>query len=178
MVENRYNEAVQMPAEPDWASLANQGKMFPEFLTEVKKAYEVEAAAAAKKPSEDELIAAQAEDIKRAHAVAKDEVELFTKIQNEIWQLTQRGRGHLVADEWMYSELESGRNVYVEDLMVLQPELQQAIDQEITDYNRGPDIEEATKKAASSIDHDRIAKIRQVLDAKKALDNYVKAKAI
>jgi len=176
MMEARYAEAVSMPAEPDWKDL-DKGKVFAEFIAEVEKVYKAEASAAAKKPSEEELITLQAAAIQRAHAVAKDEVALFEKVQNETWKVAKRAVSHLEADEWMYNELEAGKNVYIEEMLARQPALRAAIDQEITDYNRTMDLEESTRKAATVIDVDGVEKIKATMAAKKAYDTYVKSKA-
>ncbi|CAG9462933.1 unnamed protein product [Pedinophyceae sp. YPF-701] len=176
--EAKYEEAVKMPAEPDWASMATSGKMFPEFIAEVKKIYQEEAASVAKKPSEDELIAAQAEDIKRAHAAAKAEVALFQKKQNEQWKIAARSVKSIEVDEWLYGELENGRNVSTDEVLYRQPELRQAIDDEISDYQWDPSLaSEAAQNASKVIDVPGMARLKKFTEAKAALDAYVRSKA-
>lgn len=56
-------EAAKMPEQPDWRQLAALGGAYPEFIAEVKKVYEAEAAI--KRPTDDELLAAGESEFKK-----------------------------------------------------------------------------------------------------------------
>ena len=76
-------EAMKMPEQPDWKQLSAVGAPFAEFLGEVKKVYDAEAAL--KRPADAELMAGKEKEY-------KEEVRMGRGASGSLWSACHGGR--------------------------------------------------------------------------------------